>query len=182
MGSAVAILIAGWYYDRGDPRQRLVVLASLMVGCTLCVAGAAWVLRSAPRPGEAQCGSVSTVSALVFVIAATSAPPAVFPFSRFAMVYGGQRYCATVMSFVDATGFCAAVLFFRYIANGLGSSTTEAGSGAGRMWAHWVSVVAALSVLATVSLVRFLWLVWKRPVRPFVARPSAEASAAVVAV
>jgi len=142
LGSLLAVLAAGFLYDRATPRQLRVAMAVLLAGACACLV----VLLQLPSLGLAPERAFSVTLALIFVFGAAISPAYYIPMSIFSMQYGG-RHSGLLVCLIDVFGFLAAMAF------DFGGGMIAEGPGG---WQHLIELLVFVSIAAGVFSVWFL--------------------------
>lgn len=144
MGMFAALLITSFYYDRLSKLQLIGV-----IGCQLLFSGAAvlllWRLDVVPEAMQAE-----VAIATIFLLGLAISPAYYVPMSVFSVAFGG-KHAGFLVAVIDIFGYAAAMLF-NYFG---GTIAMDHG------WPTFLSILLAVTLLATICMVSFLLLDWK---------------------
>ena len=144
MGMFAALLITSFYYDRLSKLQLIGV-----IGCQLLFSGAAvlllWRLEVVPESMQAEV-AISTI----FLLGLAISPAYYVPMSVFSVAFGG-KHAGFLVAVIDIFGYAAAMLF-----NYFGGTIAK-----DHGWPTFLSLLLAVTLLATICMVSFLSLDWR---------------------
>lgn len=144
MGMFAALLITSLYYDRLSKLQLIGV-----IGCQLLFSGAAvlllWRLDVIPENLQAEV-AITTI----FLLGLAISPAYYVPMSVFSVAFGG-KHAGFLVAVIDIFGYAAAMLF-----NYFGGTIAK-----DHGWPTFLSLLLAVTLLATICMISFLSLDWK---------------------
>jgi len=144
MGMFAALLITSFYYDRLSKLQLIGV-----IGCQLLFSSAAvlllWRLDVVPESIQAEV-AITTI----FLLGLAISPAYYVPMSVFSVAFGG-KHAGFLVAVIDIFGYAAAILF-----NYFGGTIAK-----DHGWPTFLSILLAVTLLATICMVSFLLLDWK---------------------
>ena len=144
MGMFAALLITSFYYDRLSKLQLIGV-----IGCQLLFSVAAvlllWRLDIIPESVQAEVAIIT-----IFLLGLAISPAYYVPMSVFSVAFGG-KHAGFLVAVIDIFGYAAAMLF-----NYFGGTIAK-----DHGWPTFLSLLLAVTLLATICMVSFLTLDWK---------------------
>ena len=142
-GMFVAVLAAGFLYDKLTPARRVVVIGGLL-GTGL---SSVYVLFSLPDWGLSAEAAYWTSLVAIFWFGVAVAPAYYLPMSIFSITFGGP-YCGFLVCFFDIFGYLGAFCF-----NFLGGTVIKLYG-----WPGFLTGLFIVTTAATVAMVAFLLL------------------------
>lgn len=144
MGMFAALLITSFYYDRLSKLQLIGV-----IGCQLLFSVAAvlllWRLDLVPESMQAEVAIIT-----IFLLGLAISPAYYVPMSVFSVAFGG-KHAGFLVAVIDIFGYAAAILF-----NYFGGTIAK-----DHGWPTFLSLLLAVTLLATICMVSFLTLDWR---------------------
>ncbi len=144
MGMFAALLITSFYYDRLSKLQLIGV-----IGCQLLFSVAAvlllWRLDLVPESMQAEVAIIT-----IFLLGLAISPAYYVPMSVFSVAFGG-KHAGFLVAVIDIFGYAAAMLF-----NYFGGTIAK-----DHGWPTFLSLLLAVTLLATICMVSFLTLDWR---------------------
>ena len=144
MGMFAALLMTSFYYDRLSKLQLIGV-----IGCQLLFSAGAvlllWRLDIVPENVRSEV-AITTI----FLLGLAMSPAYYVPMSVFSVAFGG-KHAGFLVAVIDIFGYAAAMLF-NYFG---GTIAKDYG------WPTFLSILLAVTLLATACMVSFLVLDWK---------------------
>ena len=144
MGMFAALLITSFYYDRLSKLQLIGV-----IGCQLLFSVAAvlllWRLDLVPESMQATVAIIT-----IFLLGLAISPAYYVPMSVFSVAFGG-KHAGFLVAVIDIFGYAAAILF-----NYFGGTIAK-----DHGWPTFLSLLLAVTLLATICMVSFLTLDWR---------------------
>jgi len=144
MGMFAALLITSFYYDRLSKLQLIGV-----IGCQLLFSVAAvlllWRLDLVPESMQAAVAIIT-----IFLLGLAISPAYYVPMSVFSVAFGG-KHAGFLVAVIDIFGYAAAILF-----NYFGGTIAK-----DHGWPTFLSLLLAVTLLATICMVSFLTLDWR---------------------
>ena len=142
-GCLIAVLFAGFIYDRLTRKRRAYLMGtSLAFGC-LCIAGLIWITE-APYDSTLR---FSVALSLILLVGVSVAPAYYLPMSVFSVEFGGVR-SGVLVGFIDAAGYVAEAAFMPYA----GRLADQPGG-----WTHFMWFLFVIGCVAFVSTTVFLF-------------------------
>ncbi len=147
IGSLCSVVVGGFIYDRLSKIQRVYVLGGMMLLIVPCFA----TLMVVTDIQQAEVFNLWTALAVIMLFGLLIAPCYYIPMSVFSVDFGG-KHCGLLVGIIDAIGYSAAI-FFDFQGAALAD---ESGFRA------LLQVLMSVSVVATIALVMFLVLEYRR--------------------
>ena len=144
MGMFAALLITSFYYDRLSKLQLIGVIGSQLLFSVAAVL-LLWRLDVVPEIMQAEV-AITTIILLGLAIS----PAYYVPMSVFSVAFGG-KHAGFLVAVIDIFGYAAAMLF-----NYFGGTIAK-----DHGWPTFLSLLLAVTLLATICMVSFLTLDWR---------------------
>lgn len=142
-GCFVAVLAAGFLYDKLSKKQRVVAIGGALACGILCLASLWGLPLMSLHPDQA----FYVAATAIFFFGLAVAPAYYLPMSVFSISFGGP-FCGFLICLLDMFGYAGA-FFFNYYG---GSLVQELG------WNVFLGGLMAVTAVATVCLSSFLYL------------------------
>ncbi len=142
-GCLVAVLLAGFVYDRLTRNHRTFFMGASLVGACLCIAGLIWI-TGAPYDSNVRFG---IALGLILLFGVCVAPAYYLPMSVFSVEFGGRR-SGVLVGFIDATGYAAEAVFMPLA----GRLADQPGG-----WTNFLWLLFVIACVALFSTAMFLY-------------------------
>ena len=143
LGCLIAVFVGGFIFDRLSKKSLIFVFGGMLVLAFCCLL-LLWLLVSTSL--NSQLALTLTIST-IFVFGFAIAPAYYLPMSVFSIDFGG-KHCGLLVGLIDAVAYSGTMIF-----DFVGGSVADQERG----WQNFLMILIVTSVLATASMVLFLY-------------------------